>query len=69
MNLEMSDYDLLAAAVQRLGADAETLMRRYYGCPRDTQEELEELRSTGRLQADFAQLLRRELAVQQPPAE
>jgi hypothetical protein len=69
MNYDMSDKDLLTLAAQRLGVEAETLMRRYYGSPQDMHDELEEFRSTGRLQADFARLLRRELARPQPPAE
>lgn len=69
MNPDVSDQDLLDAAVRHLGVGAEALLHRYYGSPEDTQEELEAFRSTGRLQVDFARLLRRELAVQQPPAE
>jgi hypothetical protein len=69
MNLDMSDKDLLDLAMRHLGADAEALMRRYYGSPQDMQEELEEFHSTGQLQAGFAQLLRRELARLQSPAE
>ena len=59
MNPDMPDQDLLTAAVQRLGVDAETLLRRYYGSPQDMQDELEAFRRTGRLQTDFARLLRR----------
>jgi hypothetical protein len=69
MNLDMPDKDLLNWAVQRLGVDAEALMRRYYGLPQDMHDELEEFHSTGRLQAGFAQLLRLELSRLQTPAE
>jgi hypothetical protein len=69
MTLEMLDKNLLDAAVQRLGVDAETLMHRYYGSPQDVQDELEAFHNTGRLQADFARLLQRELAKLQLPAE
>ena len=69
MTLDMLDKDLLDTAVQHLGVDAETLMHRYYGSPQDMLDELEVFRSTGKLQADFAQLLRRELARFQPPAK
>jgi hypothetical protein len=69
MTLDMLDKDLLNAAVQHLGVDAETLMQRYYGSPQDILDELEAFRRTGHLQADFARLLRRELSRLQQPAE
>jgi hypothetical protein len=64
-----SDQDLLDSAAQRLDRDAETLMQRYYGCPEDGRQELEEFNRTGKLQPSFAQLLRHELQVIQASAE
>jgi hypothetical protein len=55
------DKDLLDATAQRLGIDAEALLRRYYGSPEDVRLELEEIDRTGRLQASLARLLRLEL--------
>jgi hypothetical protein len=69
MNYDLSDRELLNAAARRLGVEAKALLLRYYGSPQDMHDELEEFRRTGRLQADFAQLLRRELAGAQLPAE
>jgi hypothetical protein len=69
VNLTESDQDLLDSAAQRLDRDAETLMQRYYGCPEDGRQELEEFNRTGKLQPSFAQLLRHELQVIQASAE
>ena len=58
MNPFMSDHDLLHAAAERLGIDAEALMRRYYGSLGDALQEMEQLRRTGQLQESFAAMLR-----------
>jgi hypothetical protein len=64
----LSDIDLLHAAAQRLGIEAEQLMLRYYGSRRDARIEMEELSRTGRLQASFAAMLRLELGKEVPAA-
>lgn len=64
-----SDEDLLRAAAQRLGVDAETLMRRYYGSSSDARDELEELERIGRLQDSLAGRLRAQLGELSPAAE
>ena len=69
MHRNGSDADLLGAAAQHLGADAETLLRRYYGSPEDVRHELDALDRTGRLQPSLAQLLRLELGRSENPAE
>lgn len=63
------DTELLSSAAQRLGTEPEALMARYYGSPGDVALELEQFRSTGRLQPSFAELLRLELAKRDASAE
>jgi hypothetical protein len=58
MNPFMSDQDLLHAAAERLGTDAQALMRRYYGSWGDALQEMEQFHSTGQLQESFAAMLR-----------
>lgn len=64
-----SDEDLLRTAAQRLGVDAETIMRRYYGSPGDARDEIEEFERTGRLQESLADALRLKLGELDPAAE
>jgi hypothetical protein len=57
----MSDQDLLHATAERLGIDAQALMRRYYGSYGswdDALQEMEQFRSTGQLQESFVVTLR-----------
>ena len=63
------DKDLLYATAQRLGIDAEALLRRYYGSPEDARLELEEIDRSGRLQASLARLLELELGLAPAAAE
>ena len=63
------DKDLLHATAQRLGVDAEALLRRYYGCPEDARLELEEIDRTGALQPSLARLLELELGLAPTAAE
>ena len=69
MTRNASDADLLAAAARHLGADAESLLHRYYGSPEDVRHELDELERTGRLQPSLVRLLRQELGTVPEPAE
>jgi hypothetical protein len=69
MTRDGSDVDLLAAAARHLGADAESILLRYYGSPEDARHELDELERTGRLQPSLVRLLRQELGVSAGPAE
>jgi hypothetical protein len=69
MPVPVLDKDLLDTATQRLGIDAEMLLRRYYGSAEDARHELSELDRTGRLQASLARLLQLELGSPRLPAE
>ena len=65
----MKGKDLLHAMAQRLGIEAEALLRRYYGSPGDARLELEEVERTGRLQESLARVLRLELERTEVAAE
>jgi predicted phosphoribosyltransferase len=65
----MQGKDLLHAMAQRLGIEAEALLRRYYGSPGDARLELEEVERTGRLQESLARVLRLELERTEVAAE
>jgi len=61
MNPFMSDTELLALAVRRLGMEPEALMQRYYGSILDAEHEFEEFCRTGQLQDSFRVMLRARL--------
>lgn len=69
MTCNGSDADLLAAVARHLDADAESILRRYYGSPEDVRHELDELERTGHLQPSLVHLLRQELGASTEPGE